>query len=78
MSSGDGCGHTRILIRRSHHDYIGFHLEREQGVRIITVFLYLNDVEEGIVASFDPLVGPSQSKSLFYQAEEQTFLNWIW
>jgi prolyl 4-hydroxylase len=31
----------------THHDYIEFHLNREQGVRIITVFLYLNDVEEG-------------------------------
>jgi prolyl 4-hydroxylase len=30
-----------------HHDYIPFHLERSQGVRILTVFLYLNDVEEG-------------------------------
>jgi 2OG-Fe(II) oxygenase superfamily len=32
---------------KEHHDYIPFHLERSQGVRIITVFLYLNDVEEG-------------------------------
>jgi prolyl 4-hydroxylase len=30
-----------------HHDFISFHLERAQGVRIFTVFLYLNDVEEG-------------------------------
>ena len=32
---------------REHHDYIHFHNERPQGVRILTVFLYLNDVEEG-------------------------------
>eukprot|EP00980_Cylindrotheca_fusiformis_P008429 scaffold1784_cov116-Cylindrotheca_fusiformis.AAC.9 len=31
----------------SHHDYINHHTERAQGVRILTVFLYLNDVEEG-------------------------------
>jgi prolyl 4-hydroxylase len=31
----------------AHHDYIPFHLERAQGVRILTVFLYLSDVEEG-------------------------------
>jgi prolyl 4-hydroxylase len=30
-----------------HHDYIHFHIDRAQGVRILTVFLYLNDVEEG-------------------------------
>jgi prolyl 4-hydroxylase len=32
---------------QEHHDYIDFHLERSQGVRIITVFLYLNDVNDG-------------------------------
>ena len=31
-----------------HHDYIDFHLKRKQGVRMITVFLYLNDVEAGM------------------------------
>jgi len=34
-------------LYRVHHDYIAFHTERAQGVRIVTVFLYLNDVEEG-------------------------------
>lgn len=33
---------------QQHHDYIEHHTERAQGVRILTVFLYLNDVEEGI------------------------------
>ena len=32
---------------KQHHDYIPFHNERAQGVRILTVFLYLSDVEEG-------------------------------
>jgi len=32
---------------RNHHDFVPFHLERAQGARILTVFLYLNDVEEG-------------------------------
>lgn len=31
----------------AHHDYIPFHRERAQGVRILTVFLYLNDVDAG-------------------------------
>jgi prolyl 4-hydroxylase len=30
-----------------HHDFIPFHLNRYQGARILTVFLYLNDVTEG-------------------------------
>lgn len=30
-----------------HHDYIPFHLQRFFGARMLTVFLYLNDVEEG-------------------------------
>jgi hypothetical protein len=36
-----------ICFLEIHHDYIDFHLNRAQGVRILTVFLYLNDVEEG-------------------------------
>ncbi|EEC44990.1 predicted protein [Phaeodactylum tricornutum CCAP 1055/1] len=31
----------------NHHDFIPFHVGRRQGPRILTVFLYLNDVEEG-------------------------------
>jgi prolyl 4-hydroxylase len=34
-------------LYQQHHDFIDFHTERAQGVRILTVFLYLNDVEEG-------------------------------
>jgi prolyl 4-hydroxylase len=30
-----------------HHDYIPFHLERREGPRILTVFLYLNNVPAG-------------------------------
>jgi len=38
-----------------HHDYIPFHLERFFGSRILTVFLYLNDVEEGGGTKFSDL-----------------------
>jgi len=30
-----------------HHDYLDHHLKRRSGVRLVTVFLYLNDVEGG-------------------------------
>jgi prolyl 4-hydroxylase len=39
----------------SHHDYIGLDRKRPQGVRILTVFLYLNDVEEGGGTNFPKL-----------------------
>ena len=32
---------------KTHHDYIPMQKMRVQGSRILTVFLYLNDVEEG-------------------------------
>jgi prolyl 4-hydroxylase len=39
--------YTEGQYYKTHHDYIDFHVKREQGVRVATVFLYLNDVEEG-------------------------------
>lgn len=39
----------------SHHDYIGHHLVRQQGPRILTFYLYLNDVEAGGGTEFDKL-----------------------
>lgn len=38
-----------------HHDYLEHHLVRASGVRILTVFLYLNDVEEGGGTRFSTL-----------------------
>jgi prolyl 4-hydroxylase len=32
---------------KTHSDYIPLHLERAHGPRVLTVFLYLNDVEQG-------------------------------
>ena len=32
---------------RTHHDYIDHQVNRQEGVRLLTVFLYLNDVEAG-------------------------------
>lgn len=41
---------------KQHHDYIGHHLEMPCGVRILTLFIYLNDAEEGGGTSF-PIPG---------------------
>eukprot|EP00804_Cyclotella_cryptica_P017815 CCRYP_001224-RC/>CCRYP_001224-RC protein AED:0.17 eAED:0.17 QI:97/1/1/1/1/1/4/304/518 len=41
---------------KQHHDYIGHHLDMPCGVRILTLFIYLNDVEEGGGTSF-PIPG---------------------
>jgi len=38
-----------------HHDYLEHHLQRAAGVRLLTVFLYLNDVEEGGGTRFSTL-----------------------
>lgn len=43
---------------RTHHDYIDVQLERQPGVRILTIFLYLNDVEEGGGTNFPQLNPP--------------------
>jgi prolyl 4-hydroxylase len=47
---------------RSHHDYIPHHVERNQGVRILTAFLYLNDVDEGGGTRFTDLELTCQPK----------------
>jgi len=53
----------------THHDFAGYHLERQFGPRIITVFLYLNDVEEGGATEFPELgltVVPKKGKALIW------------
>lgn len=53
--------HYPILTASSHfsvwisHDYIVTEWHRPQGPRILTVFMYLNDVEEGGGTHFGPL-----------------------
>lgn len=54
---------------RVHHDYIRHNVERQQGVRILTVFLYLSDVEAGGGTNFDKLnitVMPKRGRALFW------------
>jgi prolyl 4-hydroxylase len=38
-----------------HHDYIPMHYTRQQGVRLLTAYLYLSDVEAGGGTNFDQL-----------------------
>jgi prolyl 4-hydroxylase len=54
---------------RVHHDYVEHNLERQQGVRILTVFLYLSEVEAGGGTNFDRLnitVMPKRGRALFW------------
>jgi prolyl 4-hydroxylase len=54
---------------RTHHDYIEHQQERAEGVRILTVFLYLNDVEEGGGTDFPRLgitVQPKKGRALIW------------
>lgn len=52
-----------------HHDYITEDYDRVQGVRILTVYLYLNDVQEGGGTNFPRLnltVYPRQGRALIW------------
>jgi len=52
-----------------HHDYIEYQKERQCGVRILTFFLYLNDVEAGGGTAFPDLditVMPKKGKALLW------------
>ena len=55
---------------KQHHDFIDFHLQRKQGPRVLTVFLYLNDVEEGGGTNFPLLnnmtVLPKRGRALIW------------
>ena len=53
----------------SHHDYIEHNVERAQGPRILTVFLYLNHVEQGGSTTFtdlDLVVSPKRGRALVW------------
>jgi len=44
---------TNCSFYKRHHDYIASDIHKNQGVRIFTCFIYLNDVEEGGSTVFD-------------------------
>jgi prolyl 4-hydroxylase len=54
---------------QTHHDYIPYHAKRQGGPRILTVYLYLNDVAEGGGTNFDKLditVMPKRGRVLLW------------
>jgi len=54
---------------RVHHDYISHHQKRQCGPRILTLYLYLNDVEAGGGTNFDKLnitVTPKRGRAVLW------------
>jgi prolyl 4-hydroxylase len=60
---------------RQHHDYIDIDLERPQGVRILTVFLYLNEPEAGGGTNF-PYLGDDDGGGLTVMPKKGRVLLW--
>lgn len=59
----------------THHDYIPHHVKRQEGVRLITVFLYLNDVEAGGGTDFPTLgitVMPKKGRALIWPSVQNS------
>lgn len=52
-----------------HHDYLDLQLERNQGARMLTVYIYLNDVTTGGGTRFPDLnvtVTPKQGRAVIW------------
>jgi prolyl 4-hydroxylase len=61
-----------------HHDYIAHEVSRRQGVRILTIFLYLNEVDEGGQTDFPRLhlsVTPKLGRALIWPSVLNEFPN---
>jgi hypothetical protein len=54
---------------QDHHDYLDHNINNQQGVRVLTSYLYLNDVEAGGGTMFTGLnitVMPKRGRALFW------------
>ena len=61
---------------RQHHDYISHHKEKPCGVRILTLFIYLNDVEEGGGTRFpllDITVQPKKGNAVLWPSVKDQY-----
>jgi prolyl 4-hydroxylase len=61
--------YTPVEFYKTHHDYLEFGRTRQSGARLITVFLYLNEVEEGGGTEFpdyDITVTPKRGRALIW------------
>lgn len=61
-----------------HHDFIRYEVSRRQGVRILTIFLYLNEVDEGGQTDFPQLrlsVTPKLGRALVWPSVLDEFPN---
>ena len=57
------------IYAKDHHDYILHNRDRQQGVRILTAYFYLNDVQKGGGTKFTDLditVMPKRGRVLFW------------
>ena len=58
-----------LVVIQNHHDYIYHNIDNQQGVRILTSYLYLNDVEAGggtMFSSLNITVMPKRGRALFW------------
>ena len=75
---GDNCSEFLQLLRyepgqyyNTHHDFIEHDLDRPQGVRVMTVFLYLNEPDEGGGTNF-----PDIGEGITIMPRKGTVLLW--
>eukprot|EP00979_Chaetoceros_neogracilis_P000542 scaffold120_cov279-Chaetoceros_neogracile.AAC.14 len=61
---------------KEHHDYIDGSEDQNPGPRILTFFLYLNDVEEGGSTRFTDIYGDDSAKSIDVQPKKGRALVW--
>jgi len=69
---------TRTSTTQTHtsHDYIAVDRKRPTGVRVLTAYLYLNDVEAGGGTRFPKLKTPTHPKGLTAMPKQGRLLLW--
>lgn len=65
--------YTKGQYYKKHHDFIQAHVERQSGPRVLTFFLYLNNVEKGGATNF-PFLKESKGGLKFYPKKGRALL----